>query len=176
METRRISPGPRIAPSNVYPCADGDLLIAANQDSVFERLCRLMGREDWIRDPRFVDHRARGANQDLLDGLISDWTRPQRVADLEAAMIEAGVPAGRINRAPEMLADPQFAAREAIVDVPHPTIPNLKMQAVFPKLSRTPGEVAWPGATLGAHNEDVYRGLLGLDAERLESLRRGGAI
>lgn len=165
-----------IAPSNVYPCADGDLLIAANQDSVFERLCRFMGREDWIRDPRFVDHRARGANQDLLDGLIADWTRPQKVADLEAAMIDAGVPAGRINRAPEMLADPQFAAREAIIDVPHPTIPNLKMQNVFPKLSRTPGEVAWPGAALGAHNDDVYRDLLGLDAARLDALRNAKVI
>lgn len=165
-----------IAPSNVYPCADGDLLIAANQDSVFERLCTFMGREEWIKDPRFVDHRARGANQDLLDGLIADWTRPQNVATLEADMIAAGVPAGRINRAPDMLADPQFAAREAIIDVPHPTIPNLKMQNVFPKLLRTPGEVAWPGAPIGAHNDEVYGDLLGLDAARIADLRARAVI
>ena len=91
-------------------------------------------------------------------------------------MIEAGVPAGRINRAPEMLADPQFAARNAIIDVPHPTIPNLKMQNVFPKLSRTPGEVAWPGAALGAHNDDVYGELLGLDAARIAELRASKII
>jgi crotonobetainyl-CoA:carnitine CoA-transferase CaiB-like acyl-CoA transferase len=165
-----------IAPSAVYPCADGDILIAANQDSVFERLCTAIGKPEWMRDPRFVDHRARGAHQDLLDDMIADWTRPRPMAHVEALMTEAGVPAGRINRAPEMVADPHFAARESIVAVTHPAMENLKMQNVFPKLSRTPGHVAWPGPELGAHNADVYGELLGADAGQIERWRAAGII
>jgi formyl-CoA transferase len=160
-----------IAPSNVYPCADGAILIAANQDSVFERLCAAIGRPEWTSDPRFTNHRARGAHQDLLDNMIADWTLTRAMADVEATMTEFGVPAGRVNRAPEMLADPHFAAREAIVDVGHPDMNNLKMQGVFPKLSRTPGVVSWPGPDLGAHNEEVYRSLLGVDEARIAAWR-----
>jgi len=156
-----------IAPSSVYPCVDGEILIAANQDSVFERLCTAIERTEWVKDTRFIDHRARGAHQDLLDDLIADWTRTRTMAEVEALMIDVGVPSGRVNRAPEMLADPHFAAREAIVDVDHPMIANLKMQGVFPKLSRTPGAVAWPGPALGAHNAEVYGGLLGADAAQI---------
>jgi formyl-CoA transferase len=165
-----------IAPSSVYPCADGDILIAANQDSVFERLCKAMDRPDLFTDPRFVGHRARGANQDLLDGIIEDWTRPQSTAAVEALMLEHGVPAGRIYRAPEMLADPHYAAREAIVSVPHPELPGLKMQNVFPRLSRTPGKVRHPGVPLGANSDDVFRDLLGADEEQLAAWRATGVI
>jgi crotonobetainyl-CoA:carnitine CoA-transferase CaiB-like acyl-CoA transferase len=98
------------------------------------------------------------------------------MAHVEALMTEAGVPAGRINRAPEMVADPHFAARESIVAVTHPAMENLKMQNVFPKLSRTPGHVAWPGPELGAHNADVYGELLGADAGQIERWRAAGII
>ncbi|MBT9447254.1 MAG: CoA transferase [Hyphomonadaceae bacterium] len=165
-----------IAPSNVYPCADGAILIAANQDSVFDRFCTAIGRAEWIKDPRFIDHRARGAHQDLLDDLIGAWTQSRTMAEVEALMTESGVPAGRVNRAPEMLADPHFAARQSIVDVEHPMIANLKMQNVFPRLSRTPGEVAWPGPALGAHNCEVYGALLGADDAQLAAWRAAKVI
>lgn len=160
-----------IAPSNVYACADGEILIAANQDSVFERLCAAMEKPEWFTDPRFVGHRARGANQDLLDDMITEWTRVRPMEDVEIVMNQFGVPTGRVNRAPEMVADPHFAAREAIVEVDHPTIDNLKMQNVFPKLSRTPGEVSWPGPELGAHNDEVYRELAGADDAQIAAWR-----
>ncbi len=160
-----------IAPSNVYPCADGAILIAANQDSVFDRFCTAIDRTEWIKDPRFIDHRARGAHQDLLDELIGEWTQSRTMAEVESLMTESGVPAGRVNRAPEMLADPHFAARRSIIDVEHPMIANLKMQNVFPRLSRTPGEVAWPGPALGAHNSEVYGALLGADDAQLAAWR-----
>jgi crotonobetainyl-CoA:carnitine CoA-transferase CaiB-like acyl-CoA transferase len=92
-------------------------------------------------------------------------------------MQEAGVPAGRIYRAPEMLDDPHYQAREAIVDIPSDEWPNLKMQNVFPKMSKTQGEIRWPGNyTLGAHNEEVYSELLGLDAEALAALKKKSII
>ncbi len=162
---------PNVAPSNIYDCKDGIFLIAANQDTVFTRLCTAMGQPELAEDERFATHTARGANQDLLDGLINDWTGDKSVNEVEALMLEHGVPAGKIYRAPEMLEDPHYQAREAIVDVPTERWPDLKMQSVFPKMSKTQGEVRWPGVDeLGAHNAEVYGELLGLSAEDLADL------
>lgn len=168
---------PKIAPSNVYPTADGDMIVmGANQDSVFGRLCLAMGRENLATDPRFSDHTARGEHQHELDTLIAEWTGAIPVDELLAQLENHAVPAGRIYRAPEMLVDPQFVARESIVEVADPDYPDLKMQNVVPKLSATPGEVRWSGPRLGEHNEEVFGGLLGLNEETLADLKNGGIV
>lgn len=168
---------PNVAPSNIYSCADGIFLIAANQDTVFRRLCEAMGAPELGDDQRFATHTARGANMDELDALINEWCSTRTVDDVAALMEQHGVPAGKIYRAPEMLDDPQFAAREAIVDVPTEQWPHLKMQNVFPKMSKTQGEIRWPGVdTLGAHNMEVYGELLGLDETALRVLSEKSII
>ncbi len=168
---------PGIAPSNVYRCKDGDYLIGANQDTVFGRLCAAMERPELAKDPRYIDHINRGKNQLELDALIEDWTKTLTVDELEALMIKAGVPAGKIYRAPEMLADPHFAAREAIIDVEHPRWGTLKMQNVFPKLSATPGNVrSIAPQTVGQDNAEVYGSILGLTATELADLETRGLI
>ncbi len=92
-------------------------------------------------------------------------------------MIEHGVPAGRIYRAPEMIADPHFAAREAIIDLPHPRWGSIKMQNTFPKLSATPGSVRTPAPqTVGEHNAEVYGSILHLTKEELAELHERKAI
>ena len=168
---------PGIAPSNVYKCKDGDYLIGANQDTVFGRLCAAMERPELAKDPRYIDHINRGKNQLELDALIEDWTKTLTVDELEALMIKAGVPAGKIYRAPEMLADPHFAAREAIIDVAHPRWGTLKMQNVFPKLSATPGNVrSIAPQAVGQDNAEVYGSILGLTATELADLESRGLI
>ncbi|HEY5678474.1 MAG TPA: CoA transferase [Pseudomonadales bacterium] len=168
---------PKIAPSNVYPTADGEMiLIGANQDSVFARLCRAMERLELTEDARYRDHAARGEHQQELDELIARWTRTLAADALLDVLESNGVPAGRIYRAPEMLADPQYAARESIVAVAHRAFPNLKMQNVAPKLSETPGRIRWHGPELGEHNEEVYGELLGLLPERRAELGASGVI
>jgi formyl-CoA transferase len=168
---------PGIAPSNVYKCKDGDYLIGANQDTVFGRLCAAMERPELAKDPRYIDHINRGKNQLELDALIEDWTKTLTVDELEALMIKAGVPAGKIYRAPEMLADPHFAAREAIIGVEHPRWGTLKMQNVFPKLSATPGNVrSIAPQTVGQDNAEVYGSILGLTATELADLETRGLI
>jgi crotonobetainyl-CoA:carnitine CoA-transferase CaiB-like acyl-CoA transferase len=168
---------PKTAPSNVYPTLDGELIVmGANQDSVFRRLCEAMGRPALADDPLYADHVARGEHQRELDELIAEWTGTLDAKPLLELLEEYGVPAGRIYRAPDMLADPHFAARNAIVDVPHPVFTNLKMQNVAPRLSATPGEIRWPGPELGAHNDEVYRGLLGLSDEQMKGLAADGVI
>ncbi len=168
---------PRVAPSNVYPTADGSgILIAANQDTVFARLAAAMGRPELAGDPRFATHTARGDAQEELDALIAEWTGARPAEEVLALMNDNGVPAGRIYRAPEMLEDAHFKAREAIVRVMHPQFGELAMQNVAPRLSETPGAVRHPGPELGAHTEEVLTGVLGYDAARVARLREAGVI
>ena len=162
---------PKIAPSNVYPTADGLVLIAGNQDTVFRRLCEAMSRPELAADPRYADHASRGQHQGELDALIGRWTATLSTAAVLDLMDRHGVPAGLIYRAPDMLADPQFLARDAIVTVKHPHFGDLRMQNVAPKLSETPGTIRRMSPDLGQHNEEVYGGLLQLTAERLAALR-----
>ena len=113
----------------------------------------------------------------VLDDIVSAWTKKRSVDEVDAIMQEAGVPAGRIYRVPDMLEDEHFRAREAIVSTPTEEYPELRMHNVFPKMSRTQGEIRWTGQwQLGAHNAEVYGELLGLDATALEQHRRDGTI
>jgi len=168
---------PGIAPSNVYTALDGDYLIGANQDAIFRRLCAAMGRPELADDPCYATHSARGEHQGELDALINAWTGTLSVDALEALLIEHGVPAGRVYRAPEMLNDPHFAAREAILTLPHPRWGEIKMQNVFPKLSETPGGVrSLAPQSVGEHNADILGGRLGLPPDELARLTKEGVI
>jgi formyl-CoA transferase len=168
---------PNVAPSNVYPTAGGEqILIAANADPIFGRLTTLMDKPDLANDPRYATHSARGENQVELDALVSGWAREQDADDLLARLHGAGIPAGRIFQAKDMLADPHFAAREAIVRLTHPDFGELPMQNVVPRLSDTAGSVRSVGPSLGEHNDDVYRDLLGLADDEYQRLRDSGVV
>lgn len=167
---------PKIAPSNVYPTQDGMLLIAANQDTVFKRLCEAMGRPELASDARYLDHQARGAHQRQLDDLIGQWTAKRSTQEVLDLMDRHGVPAGLIYRAPDMLKDPHFAAREAIVTVRHPQYGDLKMQNVAPKLSKSPGSIRSVAPGLGEHNAEIYSSLLNYSPARIEELARARVI
>jgi len=168
---------PNIAPSNVYPTQDGTfVLIAANQDTVFRRLVAAMGQPELAEDPRYATHTARGERQAELDARIADWTRTRDRVALGALLDDAGVPRGDIYRAPEMLEDAHFRARETIARVMHPKLGELRMQNVAPRLSDTPGRIRHAGPNLGEHNDEILRGVLGLDAARLLQLQAARVI
>ncbi len=168
---------PKVAPSNAYPTKDGDILIGANQDTVWRRLAVAMGRPELGEDPRYATHYERGERQQELDDLIADWTRDQSAEDVLALMDEHGIPAGKIFKAEDMFKDPHYAARDALVEMEHPEFGTLSMQNTFPKLSGSPGEVKWAGpASLGQHNSDVYGDMLGLGAEEIAKLKADGII
>ena len=168
---------PGIAPSNVYICKDGEYMIGANKDSLWQRLAQAMGRPELGSDARYATHLARGHNQIELDNLINEWTKTQTVDEVDALMTACSIPAGRVYRAPDMIDDPHFQAREAIVEVETERFGKLKMQGVFPKLSVTPSSVrsAAP-SVVGQHNAEVYGELLGLDAAELDRLTASGVI
>lgn len=164
---------PNVAPSNIYPTGDGQLvLIAANQDTVFARLAEAMGQPGLAQDAKYATHSARGAHQAELDQLVGRWTSTLSRDQVLAAMDKAGVPAGLIYRAPEMLDDPHFKARQAIVPTQHPDFGELRMQNVAPKLSETPGAIRTPAPSMGQHNEEIYLGLLGMTRERFDALAK----
>lgn len=168
---------PNVSPSNVFDTADGKLLlIAANQDTVFKRLAAAMGQPELAEDDRYATHGARGAHQAALDAMINDWTQTIALADLEALLEESGVPCGLIYKAEDMMQDPHFAAREALVTVDHPDFGPMKMQNVAPRLSETPGAVRHVGPALGEHNAEVFGDLLGLSDERRADLQASGVI
>lgn len=163
---------PSIAPSNIYNCKNGSIVIGANQDTVFRRLCQAMDQPELAEDKRFSDHVSRGENQNTLDGLIDEWCSKRDVDDVEGIMHDFSIPSGKVYRTPEMLDDPHFIEREAIVDVPNEKWPDLKMQNVFPKMSKSQGRVRWTGVEeLGAHNEEVYGSLLNLTKDEMQQLK-----
>jgi formyl-CoA transferase len=172
MRTRSGSILPGIAPSNAYPCSDGDIVIGANQDKVFARFAETIGHPEWAEDPQWKTHHARGARQSELDNLIGEWTRRHTVAEVDRIMSEAGVPAGPIYRPDGMVRDPQYLARDAIHwegDIPMPN--------VFPKLSETPGAVRRPAPDIvGQHTEEVLAEVLNLDSVAIARLRDASVI
>ena len=167
---------PKVAPSNVYPTKDGSVLVAGNQDSVWKRMATMMEQPELGDDPRYNSHVARGERQQELDDLIGEWTKQYTSIEVLDKCEENGVPAGNIYRAPEMLADPHFEAREAIIERHHPRHENFKMQNVAPRLSATPGNVEWVGPELGEHNELVYGELLGMDSRTMADFEERGII
>ncbi|MPT23829.1 MAG: hypothetical protein E2577_13010, partial [Starkeya sp.] len=132
---------------------------------VFARLAAAMGRPELGSDERYATHRARGARQEELDSLIGEWTKTMTIAELEARMIEAGVPAGRVFDAEDMMADPHFAARDALVTVDDAEFGEVTMQGVFPRLSDTPGSIRRPAPlVIGQDTADVLKRWLGREA------------
>ncbi|GGD79480.1 CaiB/BaiF CoA transferase family protein [Croceicoccus mobilis] len=166
-----------VAPSNVYPCSDGEYLIGANQDAVFTRLCNAMGRPELAADERYSTHVARGNNQAELDEIIAEWSRTVTVEEIEKLMIEHSVPAGKIFRAQEMLEDPHFEAREALCEVDSPKWGKFKMQNAFPRLSDTPSGIrTLAPSEIGQDNAAVYGELLGMSEDEMDRLKEISAI
>lgn len=168
---------PNVAPSNVYPSRDGQMvIIAANNDTLWCRLATAMGRPELGTDPRFASHTVRGEHQGELDRLIAEWTVTLDAAALVEHLQAHDVVVGSMYRAPEMLDDPQFVARDSIVNVAHPEFGEFPMQNVFPKFSRTPAEVLWCGPSHGEHTAEVLGRLLGITTNELAALHDDGVI
>jgi formyl-CoA transferase len=168
-----------IAPSNIYRTADDSwVVIAANQDTLFRRLCKAMGRPELATDDRFATHVARGRNQDELDKIIADWAVDKQPQDIIDQLTEAGVVAGPIKTVAEVVEDPQMRARGMLVEHFDERLGRPVLgPGIVPQLSSTPGSVRSAGpARPGQHNDEVYIGLLGKTAAELETLRAEGVL
>ncbi|MGV0779868.1 CaiB/BaiF CoA transferase family protein [Mycolicibacterium sp. XJ775] len=168
-----------IAPSNIYQSANGSwVVIAANQDTVFRRLCAAMGSPELATDDRFSNHVARGRNQDELDKIIGDWAAKREPDDIIETLSQAGVISGPINTVAEVMQDPQLQVRGMLADHWDERVQrNVKGPGVVPVLSESPGTIRNAGsARPGQHNDEVYGDLLGRSAQDLETLRAEGVL
>ncbi len=169
---------PGVAPSNVFKASDGTgLVIAANQDTVFRRLCKVMGRPDLADDPRYATHVARADNQDELEAHIAAWASELTAAEIAEALNAEGVVCGPIYSIADIFADPHFREREMLVDHEDPELGSFVGPGVLPKFSATPGGVRWTGRwEMGADNAAVFGELLGLDEDNLSQLEERGVV
>jgi crotonobetainyl-CoA:carnitine CoA-transferase CaiB-like acyl-CoA transferase len=168
---------PGVAPSSIYPTRDGQyVVIGANNDNVFRRLATLMGRTDWLADPELAGDQGRGRRQAELDEGIAAWTRELSLAEVDGHLARAGVPAGPVYDIAGICRDRQFRDRGMIVEIEDPDVGTVALPGIVPKLSRTPGAIAWAGPRMGAHNDAVYGRLLGLSPAEIDGLRRRGVI
>ena len=146
---------------------DGHVMINVVGNSMWRRLCRLMGREDLVEDPRFVDNLRRYRNYQAIDTILNDWLSGKTVDGAMALLDQAGIPCGPVNSLPGALKVPQVAAREMLVEVEYPETGKIPMPGVDIKLSRTPGEVARRASLLGEDNTAIYTELLGYNKDEL---------
>ncbi len=165
-----------IVPSNTYRCADGQYVtIGGNTDSIYKRLMRAAGRPEMADDPRYATNVERVEHEAEIDQALTDWTAGRAAGEVVRLLEEADVPAGLLYNAEDIARDPHYRARGMFEEVEVGGRP-LKVPAVVPKLSATPGGTDWPGPALGAHNREVLGSLLGLSDAEIERLGREGVI
>lgn len=169
----------RAAPSNVYQTGDGHwLAIGGNGENVFRRLAQAMGQPALAEEERFHNNRARVKHHRELDKIISGWVASLTLAEAQAALDEAGVPAGPVMSIADIAADPQYQARGMIAAVPDSRMPEdvTYMSGVIPRLTETPGFIRHSGGELGADNQAIYGDLLGLDPQEMQRLQTEGVL
>jgi crotonobetainyl-CoA:carnitine CoA-transferase CaiB-like acyl-CoA transferase len=165
-----------IVPTNTYRCADGKfIVIGANGDSIFQRLCDAMGRADLAADPRLAHNAGRVEHEPEIDAAIGAWTGSMGSVKALERLEQARVPAGPIYSVADMMVDPHFIARGLFEEVDVNGKP-LKIPAMVPKFSATPGRTDWAGPEVGAFNREVYGDLLGLTEAELDALAARGVI
>jgi crotonobetainyl-CoA:carnitine CoA-transferase CaiB-like acyl-CoA transferase len=165
-----------IVPSNSYRCADGQfVIIGGNGDSIYRRLMRAASRPDMADDPRYATNTGRVAHEALVDDAIAAWTATLPAAEVIRRLDAADVPVGPLFSAADIAHDPHYAARGMLEEVEVGGRP-LKIPAIAPKLTATPGATEWPGPRVGAHNAEVLGGILGLGDEDLARLTREGVL
>ncbi len=165
-----------IAPTNTYRCADGKfIIIGANGDSIFKRLCEKMDRPDMAQDARFASNAGRVENEEEIDAVIAGWTGSMDSSTALSLLEEARVPSGPIYSVADMMVNEHFKARGLFEEV-DVNGKKLKIPAMVPKLSETPGRTDWAGPEVGAFNQEVYGDLLGLSADEIAELEKQGVL
>jgi formyl-CoA transferase len=167
-----------VAPSNIFRSRDGKwMVIAANADNVFGRLCAAMGSPELADDERFSTHLARGEHQEEIEAIVAEWAGGLDASEIDRVLNEAGVICGPIYTIADIFADEHFRARDMLLEHEDPEFGTYIGPGIVPKFSETPGAVRWSATwEHGSHNEDVFGGLLGLSDDALAELRAEGVL
>lgn len=165
------------SPIGSYRTADDRyMVLSVSTDRVWLRMCEAMDHPEWATDPRYASNPERTRRPDEVDALVSDWFASHTAAEAQAILDAAGVPVSPIYSIADIFEDAQYAARNDIIAPEDPAIGPVPMPGVLPRFSRTPGGVRFVGPPLGAHNADVFGGLLGLSEDQQAELHAQGVI
>jgi formyl-CoA transferase len=165
------------SPGGTYQTKDGKwVVLVCSTDRTYEYLTRAMQRPDLLTNPLFATMKTRVENDPAMDAIVSEWVGSLRYQELKETVDREGVPVSLVYDAEDIFNDPHYAARNNIVEMPHPTLGTIKMPGITPVFSETPGEIKWVGPRLGEHNREVYHDLLGLDAAQLQELKDKNVI
>lgn len=168
---------PNSAPNTLYPTSDGSHIhIAAFADSVFRRLAAAMGKPELEADPRFASQSARNANEPALDDIIAGWTMAHPLGKLEEALLAAEVPASRIFTMKDIFADPHYKARGMLHEVNDEDIGDLTLAGIVPRLSATPGDIAWAGRRVGQDTVEVLSSYAKAGRDEVDRLEASGVV
>jgi crotonobetainyl-CoA:carnitine CoA-transferase CaiB-like acyl-CoA transferase len=163
-----------IVPTNTYTCGDGKyVVIGGNGDSIYKRLMVAAGHPEMAEDPEMADNEGRVVHEARIDKALADWCASKPAQEIIDILEGERVPVGLIYNVEDQMNDPHFNARGMFEEVDIDGKP-LKIPAIMPKLSGTPGRTDWPGLEVGSHNEEILQGILQLSTEEIASLREEG--
>ena len=165
------------APAGNFLTKDNSwIILVTSSDKTFERLAKAMGREDMLTDERYSTNSIRLTRFDEVNGIVSDWVRTKTKEELQTLLDDCGVPMSPIYSIKDIFEDPQYKARENIVEVEHPRLGKVKIPGVVPKFSETPGSIRQIAPDLGEHTEDILKNVIGLDDESIAKLKEKKVI
>jgi formyl-CoA transferase len=166
-----------ISPAGTFETRDGQwVVVVTSTQRTWEYLAKAMGREDLITNPLYLTNKDRVQNDESLLSIVAAWLKSKDADESLPVLDAAGVPASKLYSIKDIFEDPHYAAREDILNVPHPSMGSVRMPGIYPKFKNNPGEVKWAGPALGEHNKEVYENLLGLDGATLASLEKEGVV
>jgi crotonobetainyl-CoA:carnitine CoA-transferase CaiB-like acyl-CoA transferase len=165
-----------LLPYQTFRTKTRDLALAVGSEKLWRIFCPLIGRPEIAADPRFSSNRARDQNRAELVSLLQDIFLTRTYEAWEALLVKNGVPVGTVNTLAEVVKHPQVVARKSFVEIDHPKVGKVPVVNVPARLSRTPGAVRAPSPTLGQHNEQALRDLLGLGTDQIAALRAAGVL
>jgi crotonobetainyl-CoA:carnitine CoA-transferase CaiB-like acyl-CoA transferase len=177
VRTREGNRLPNSAPLDNYPTSDGTYVcIVAGSDANFRRLCEAMDRPDLASDDRFSTLARRAARGDEINGIVTAWTSGLAASEVEATCIAHDVPVGIAYSAADIFSDPHMIARKDLVPVEDPVVGTIRQQAPFPRFVGRPTPAPTGAPRLGAHNDEIWCGLVGVTSEDLHRLRESGVV
>ncbi len=165
------------SPAGTYQTKDGKwVVLVCSTEKTWTRLAESMGREDLIDNPLYKTNIERMQNDDALQEIVKDFIGSYNNDELIKKLDEDGVPISPILSIEDIFNNPQYRARENILEVDHPRLGSIKVPGIVPKFSATPGKIRHRAPELGEHNEDILSGELGFTKEQLILLHEKGVI
>ena len=165
-----------IVPYQVFHAKDRPIAIGVANQKLWVKFCKVIGKEEWIDDPRFASNPKRVENRELIISLVAEVMAQKTCDDWMELLVNASIPCGPVNDMEHLFADPQLLHRDMVVEVPHPSIGTLRLGGIPIKYSQTPGTVRLPPPLLGEHTDEILTEVLGYSPEKIEALRGAGAI